>query len=178
MKDQVFTGRIDLEPNTSAAEYPGKKKENLFRITTSKRIFFLYGEKPDETKAWIEAINQNVKKMKDGSLPSTTTTTPTGGFGSASGGFRSDPPANTTPQTQPTTTTNPKEETNHYNDTPNYNPQPTVVTTTPTPTQQPKIIQQEADPTGEISPRARLSLAKGVVGFLKDESKHQVTQKK
>jgi hypothetical protein len=72
-KDQVFTGRIDLESGSVIKEEPGlKKSPNIFSIATQKRIFFMFPEKTEEVKSWIDALTKNVEKTKSTS-PSNTT---------------------------------------------------------------------------------------------------------
>jgi len=132
-KDQVFTGKIDIEVNSVVKEDPGKKKPNLISLATSNRIFFMCPEKPEEMKEWIDAINKTIEKTK------------------TQGGNPAGP--------QPTPTSDGTSDQK-------ANPQP-----------EKKEISQTTTPaaytaSGEMSPRVRLSLAKGVVNFLKDpESK-------
>jgi len=66
-KDPIITGKIELEPTSLVKEEPGKKKPNMLSVTTAKRIFFMYTEKPEEVKPWIEAIQKGIEKAK--SLP-------------------------------------------------------------------------------------------------------------
>jgi len=80
-KDTQFTGRIELEPSSSAKEEPevAKKKgrpSTLFSISTSKRVYFMYPENQEETKSWLAAIQRNIDNLKGGS-PSFTGKTPT-----------------------------------------------------------------------------------------------------
>lgn len=64
-KDQVFTGKIDLEPTSVVKEEPGvKKSPNIFSIATSKRIFFMYPEKTEEVKSWIDSITKSIERAK------------------------------------------------------------------------------------------------------------------
>jgi len=66
-KDQVFTGKIDLEPTSVVKEEPGlKKSPNIFSIATSKRIFFMYPEKTEEVKSWIDSITKCIERAKLG----------------------------------------------------------------------------------------------------------------
>jgi len=132
-KDQVFTGKIDIEMHSDVKEDPGKKKPNLISLKTSNRVFSMYPDTAQEMKEWLDAINKTIDKVKQngGSAP-----TPTPADHSNAGHEKTE-----------------KTATNMNNST-----------TTP------------AAPTvpnpGDMSPRVRLSLAKGVVNFLKDpESK-------
>jgi len=130
-KDQVFTGKIDIEPTSVVKEEPGiKKSANIFSVATSKRIFFMYPEKPEETKAWIDAITKCIEKSK----------TSLGTSSSVNQG--SDQPAATSPS-------------QNGNNGQQKQPEPL------------------RSPTGtEMGPRVRLTIAKSVIGFLKDpESK-------
>lgn len=71
-KDTVFTGKIELEPTSLVREEPGKKKANLFTISTSKRVFPMHPEKPEELKDWIDAITKSIENAKSsgGAAPS------------------------------------------------------------------------------------------------------------
>jgi hypothetical protein len=70
-KDNVFTGKLELEPTSLVQEESGKKKPNLFSITTAKRIYFMYTDKQDEVKPWVEAIQRGIVKAKP-NVPSPT----------------------------------------------------------------------------------------------------------
>jgi len=70
-KDLQFTGKIDLEPTSVVKEEQDKKKKSMISITTTKRIFFMYPDKPEDIRSWIEAIQRNVDGLKPQSTPST-----------------------------------------------------------------------------------------------------------
>lgn len=142
-KDQVFTGKIDLEPTSLVKEEPDKKKHNLFSITTAKRIYSMYPDTPDQVKLWVDAILRGIEKAKGGS-GGAPKNEPIQGSGSASSGAATVTKA--APQSTPTAPQEPTEPAK-----PQF-----------------KGANQVA-PSGEMSPRVRLSLAKGVIGFLKDE---------
>lgn len=72
-RDQVFTGRIDLEPGSTVKEEPGRKKPNLFAIQTQKRTFYMYPDKPEEMKEWMDAILKSISTAKP--LPPSAQTT-------------------------------------------------------------------------------------------------------
>jgi len=64
-KDNMFTGRIDIEANSVVKEEPGiKKSPNMFSISTSRRIFFMFPDKTEEVKAWIDSINKAIQSAK------------------------------------------------------------------------------------------------------------------
>jgi len=63
-KDSQFTGKIELEPTSLVKEEQGKKKPNLFSITTSKRIFFMYPDTASEVKSWVDAISRGIDRAK------------------------------------------------------------------------------------------------------------------
>jgi len=64
-KDSVITGKIDLEPTSISKEDPTSKKSSLmFTISTAKRIYYMFPDKADEVKSWVEAINKAVEKAK------------------------------------------------------------------------------------------------------------------
>jgi len=63
-KDTFFTGKIELEPTSLVKEEQGKKKPNLFSITTAKRIFFMFPDKPEEVKGWVDAISNGIERAK------------------------------------------------------------------------------------------------------------------
>jgi len=63
-KDSQITGKIDLEPTSLVKEEQGKKKPNLFSITTAKRIFFMFADKPEEVKGWVDAISRGIERAK------------------------------------------------------------------------------------------------------------------
>lgn len=67
-KDQTITGRIDLEPSSLVKEEPEKKKAatNMFSVTTAKRIFFMFPDKPEETEGWVAAIQKGIEIAKSG----------------------------------------------------------------------------------------------------------------
>lgn len=67
-KDQTITGKIDLEPSSLVKEEPAKKKgqPNLFSITTAKRIFFMFPDKPEDTKDWVDAVQKGIETAKSG----------------------------------------------------------------------------------------------------------------
>jgi len=57
-KDQVFTGRIELESNSVVREELGKKKQFLLSVKTQKRHFMMYADTPEDGKQWIAAIQK------------------------------------------------------------------------------------------------------------------------
>jgi len=64
-KDTTFTGRIDLESNSVVKEEPGiKKSPHIFSISTSRRIYFMYPDKTEEMKHWIESINKAIHNAR------------------------------------------------------------------------------------------------------------------
>jgi len=63
-KDQIFTGKIELEPTSLVKEEQGKKKPNLFSVTTARRIFYMFPDKPEEVKGWVDAISKGIEKAK------------------------------------------------------------------------------------------------------------------
>jgi len=63
-KDTVFTGKFELEPGSTVKEEPSKKKQNMFAVTTQKRIFFICAEKPEDMQPWINAIRGGIEKAK------------------------------------------------------------------------------------------------------------------
>jgi len=75
-KDSQFTGKIELEPTSLVKEETGKKKPNLFSIATAKRIFFMFPDKPEEVRGWVEAISRGIEKAKPHTGPSPNQTTP------------------------------------------------------------------------------------------------------
>jgi len=76
-KDHIFTGKIELEPTSLVKEEQGKKKPNLFSITTARRIFYMFADKPEEVKGWVDAISKGIEKAK----PVSSGVIPTGGGG-------------------------------------------------------------------------------------------------
>eukprot|EP01115_Flamella_aegyptia_P012516 TRINITY_DN62681_c0_g1_i1.p1 TRINITY_DN62681_c0_g1~~TRINITY_DN62681_c0_g1_i1.p1 ORF type:complete len:461 (-),score=166.48 TRINITY_DN62681_c0_g1_i1:165-1547(-) len=73
-KDQVFTGRLELEATSLVKEEPQKKK-TMFSITTAKRIYYMYAERPEQMKEWVDAIAKSISKMSGGK-PVTPVTPP------------------------------------------------------------------------------------------------------
>lgn len=65
-KDQELTGKLELEPSSLVKEEPGKKKPNLFSITTAKRIFFMFPDSAEEVKGWVDAIAKGIETAKAG----------------------------------------------------------------------------------------------------------------
>jgi len=69
-KDSQFTGRIEIEPASLVKEElekaKKKSKPGLFSITTAKRIFFMYPDKQEETRAWVEAIQKGIEQLRGG----------------------------------------------------------------------------------------------------------------
>jgi len=126
-KDSVFTGRVDLEPNSKVAEDPKPKKPGMFAVHTSKRVFYMYPDKPEEMNDWITAINKGIEYAKQN--PSSPPAAPVDNNNSSSA-FNQD--------TKPSDSQRP-------------------ATTVP------------AGNSSDLSPRDRLTIAKGVVPFLKDE---------
>jgi hypothetical protein len=68
-KDMIFTGKIDLEPHSLVKEEQGKKKPNLFSITTAKRIFFMYPDNAQEVKSWVDSISRSIDRLKGNGHP-------------------------------------------------------------------------------------------------------------
>jgi len=68
-KDLQFTGKIELEPASLVKEEPGKKKPNLLSITTAKRIYFMFPDKADEVRGWMDAIYKGIEKAKPHPTP-------------------------------------------------------------------------------------------------------------
>lgn len=60
-KDQMFTGKLELEGSSQIREEPQKKK-TMFSISTAKRIYYMYADKPEEMKEWVEALSKAVSK--------------------------------------------------------------------------------------------------------------------
>jgi len=134
-KDTTFTGRIDLESNSVTKEEPGiKKSPHIFSISTSRRIYFMYPDKADEVRPWIDSINKAINNAKG-----------TSDYGSSST-KTSDHPG--TVATTSSTSSNTTSQQSYSAPATQYSP------------------------SGAMSPRVRLSLAKATVNFLKDpESK-------
>jgi len=63
-KDLQFTGKIELEPTSLVKEEVDKKKKNMISVTTTKRIFFMFPDKPEEFREWVEAIQKNINALK------------------------------------------------------------------------------------------------------------------
>eukprot|EP01114_Cavostelium_apophysatum_P022601 TRINITY_DN822_c0_g1_i1.p1 TRINITY_DN822_c0_g1~~TRINITY_DN822_c0_g1_i1.p1 ORF type:complete len:482 (-),score=136.28 TRINITY_DN822_c0_g1_i1:109-1554(-) len=136
-KDAMFTGRIDLESNSVVKEEPGiKKSPNIFSVSTSRRIFFMYPDKSEEVKPWIDAINKAIEKSRANPLPP-----------QENGAARA-----------------PESSSNLSNSS----QQQTQSTTSSSAASHPPAASTPAAFTSsaEMSPRVRLSLAKGVVNFL------------
>lgn len=132
-KDSVFTGRIDLESNSTVKEEPGiKKSPFIFSISTSRRTFYMYPDKAEEVKAWTEAIQRCIDGAKG--QPSSNTSSK-----SANDGYQNQ----STPSQPAAADQRPAAASSH-------------------PAATPAAFTSSA----EMSPRVRLSLAKGVVGFL------------
>lgn len=148
-KDTVFTGKIDLESNSVVKEEPGiKKSPNIFSISTSRRIFFMYPEKLEEVKGWLDAINKSIERCR-GSSPSTEIR----GSSDSSNANNNAAAVGANPSNNTTTTTQKSNESNGN-----------------TFQQNNQQITQQIQPTShDMSPRIRLGLAKGVVNFLKEQ---------
>jgi len=130
-KDTVFTGRIDLEGNSVVRAEPDvKKSPNVFSISTPHRIFFMYPDRTEEVKGWIDSIQRAISSKSSGP-PSDGSSTSTSPSSSKPNGHSASTDVKTSyPPAGPVSSSN------------------------------------------DMSPRVRLSLAKGVVNFLKDpESK-------
>ncbi len=141
-----------MEPSTRALEEKEKKdKKNMFKIATSKRVFNLYADKPEEMRAWMSSIEANVQRLNGGNSSNNMRTSSTGSTmtsssmnGSSSG-------------------TNTQTGSSQYG-TMNYS----------TPVSNPPSNAFKPNSMGEITARNRLEIAKKAVNFLRDESKHQV----
>jgi hypothetical protein len=66
-KDNEQTGEIKLnDPQTTAALDGVKKGKHHFVINTPGRTWFIYSERDDGTKDWVESINRNMGKNGPG----------------------------------------------------------------------------------------------------------------
>jgi len=141
-KDTMFTGRIDLEANSVVKEEPGiKKSPNIFSISTSRRIFFMYPDKTEEVKLWLDSIQKAIDKAKGISS----------GDSSSISGMSTHQISNGQPHS--------------------YDQSPNQYDSSSTGSRKPESANVNSSGSSP-SPRVRLSLAKGVVNFLKDpESK-------
>jgi len=77
-KDQVYTGKLELEANSVVKEEPLKRK-TMFSITTSKRVYYMYAEKVEQMKEWVSAIQNSLSRTFGGkpvSSPPTTNSQP------------------------------------------------------------------------------------------------------
>jgi len=63
-KDLQFTGRIDLEPSSSVRDEQDKKRKGMFSISTTRRVFYMFPEKTDELRLWMESIQKNIESLK------------------------------------------------------------------------------------------------------------------
>lgn len=63
-KDLQFTGKIDLEPNSSVRDEQDKKRKGMFSISTTRRIFYMFPEKTEEFRLWMESIQKNIESLK------------------------------------------------------------------------------------------------------------------
>jgi hypothetical protein len=48
----------------------------MFSITTSKRIYFMYAEKPEEMKDWVDSLGRAISKLSAGKPPVAVSTPP------------------------------------------------------------------------------------------------------
>jgi len=70
-KDTTITGRVDLESGSIVKEEKDKKtRPNMFSVQTSKRIFYISADKPEEMNEWMVSIKGAIDKVK---VPSPST---------------------------------------------------------------------------------------------------------
>jgi len=147
-KDTSFTGKIDLESTSSVKADPEvKKSPHVFQISTSQRVFFMYADRSDEMKSWVDSIQRAIDKIGGG------------GRGDSDAPQRdSSKPANTSQVVSSTSS-----------GASSTSPSNTQVSKPVNSSTSSAVSNVGQDP---MSPRVRLSLAKAVVNFLKDpESK-------
>jgi hypothetical protein len=61
-KDVVFTGKLELEANSIVRE-EAQKRKTMFSITTAKRVYYMYADKPEQMKEWVVAIQNSLNKL-------------------------------------------------------------------------------------------------------------------
>jgi len=152
----AFTGKIDFEPNSVAKEEAGiKKSPNIFSLSTSRRIFFMYPDKPEEVKGWIDAINLQISKGGIDARTNSSSNLATDSTGS-------------TNSSNPSSTSS---TTSYDSKTPN-GPTSSPISSSPPQSTSSSNSKPEGHPPAafnDMSPRVRLALAKGVVNFLKEQ---------
>lgn len=151
-KDTVFTGRIDLEARSAVKEEPGiKKSPHTFSISTSRRTFYMYPEKMEEAKSWVDAIAKSIEKARASENPN-----------------EKGPDFQNTSNNNNNNSTNSNQTTNNQQNSNNSivpKSQERTNETFTTSNHPPAAFASSPD----MSPRVRLSLAKGVVNFLKEQ---------
>jgi len=83
-KDVEVTGDIVLGPDGSCTEenFDARKKKNCFSVkptSDAKRVYFMYSDRAEDAKEWINKINDainNLKKKPADSAPTPATPTP------------------------------------------------------------------------------------------------------
>eukprot|EP01103_Thecamoeba_quadrilineata_P001076 TRINITY_DN10951_c0_g1_i1.p1 TRINITY_DN10951_c0_g1~~TRINITY_DN10951_c0_g1_i1.p1 ORF type:complete len:473 (-),score=100.72 TRINITY_DN10951_c0_g1_i1:93-1511(-) len=66
-KDTEVTGIIPLDKSSACKEeaFEMRKKKNLFSVRPSdqaKRVYFIYSDKPEDTKGWLTKITESIAK--------------------------------------------------------------------------------------------------------------------
>jgi len=168
-KDAVITGRIDLEPNSIVREETKKAKPGMFSVNTSKRVFYMYPDRPEEMREWIDAINRGIENAKSNptSIPGPSQYVDNNNVPSQY--FQS---SNNTGYSGSGTTGNAVSP-------PSGNPSPpssSISNGMGSGASAPFTSKEPSSPLSNgrvdvknLSPRDRLTVAKGVVPFLKDE---------
>jgi hypothetical protein len=148
-KDIVFTGKIELESTSLVKdEQTQKKNQNMISIQTSKRVFLMFTDTPEEKKEWIDAISKSISKIKSRTITENNDSKTTSNN-------NLDKVISETPKIETNTT-------------------PTTIpsTTNPSTTNPIKIVSTVPSAGVEVdisSPRLRLYTAKDSVLFLKDD---------
>jgi len=141
-KDSVFTGKIDIEPTSVIKEEPSVKKNPFVISVSTSHRVFLMH--PDR--------QEDVKPWIDA-------------LKKAASGDKSTTPSSEVRQTQPASHVQATQQTSTFGTASPAKQSGPVADT-------PRSVATPAGPVGDMSPRDRLTLAKGVVNFLKDpESK-------
>lgn len=55
-----------MEPSSVVQEEPqkGKKGQAMFSISTTNRVFYMFPDKPEEMKEWVDAIKTVIERSK------------------------------------------------------------------------------------------------------------------
>jgi len=76
VKDAEQTGEIKLTEQATVASEGVKKGKHHFVVKTPGRNYFIYSDREDTTKEWIDAITRNLNSQKGGAPPGNSNNNP------------------------------------------------------------------------------------------------------